>query len=299
MISLIVSVAYTILISYLISLLLLIIFPFPFQPLAMYLHWINFPFGVNWQKGGERFGFRAGSVRPFFITTKDGIRLGAWHISPRSSHLLEETDNEEMNELCKADIVYLYFHGNAGNRATYHRTSFYKLLTGIQSKKSHVITIDYRGFGNSTNLIPTEDTLRIDARSAFDWIIENGVDLEKVVIVGHSLGSGIAADLAYRLCVEHQQNGRPLFKGLILLSGYSSIADAALGYPNVPLLRPFNGNSWTENIVKFLIRDKLITHHKLRSIKCPILFLHGSCDTDICCWQAKANFLEAVGVLII
>ena len=90
--------------------------------------------------------------------------------------------------------------------------------------------------------------------------------------------------------------GGHLFKGLILLSGYASIADAALGYPVVPLLRPFHGYSWTESLMKWFIKDKLDSHRKLRSITCPILFLHGEQDGDINCWQAKANFLEAVGV---
>lgn len=64
---------------------------------------------------------------------------------------------------------------------------------------SHVISIDYRGFGNSTPEIPTEKTLRIDALSTFDWIVSQGVRPDRIVIVGHSLGSGVAADLAYIL----------------------------------------------------------------------------------------------------
>ncbi len=67
------------------------------------------------------------------------------------------------------------------------------------SKRSHVIAIDYRGFGNSTQAIPTEDTLRIDSLSAFDWIVSKGVDPSRIILVGHSLGSGIATDLAYIL----------------------------------------------------------------------------------------------------
>ena len=34
-----------------------------------------------------------------------------------------------------------------------------------------------------------------------------------------------------------------------------------------------------------------------RSISAPVLLLHGARDTDIQPWQAKANFLEALGVL--
>ena len=80
----------------------------------------------------------AGAVISFFIPTRDGKKLGAWHIVPRrdvSSHLAED-DSQGAKEtglasLDRAELVFLYFHGNAGNRATYHRTSFYKVLKWI------------------------------------------------------------------------------------------------------------------------------------------------------------------------
>lgn len=54
-------------IFYLAVLFLLIALPYPFQPLAMYLHFVNFPFGVDWSKGGERFGFRGKDVEILVI----------------------------------------------------------------------------------------------------------------------------------------------------------------------------------------------------------------------------------------
>ena len=80
------------------------------------------------------------------------------------------------------------------------------MLTGL-TKRSHVIAIDYRGFGNSSPAIPTEKALRIDAHSAFEWVVAQGVDQARIVLVGHSLGSGIATDLAYLLCKKHQTVG--------------------------------------------------------------------------------------------
>lgn len=80
------------------------------------------------------------------------------------------------------------------------------MLTGL-TKRSHVIAIDYRGFGNSSPAIPTEKALRIDAHSAFEWVVAQGVDQARIVLVGHSLGSGIATDLAYLLCKKHQMVG--------------------------------------------------------------------------------------------
>jgi abhydrolase domain-containing protein 12 len=92
--------------------------------------------------------------------------------------------------LSKADWVFLYFHGNAGNRATTHRRMFYKMITDMKCN-CHVIAIDYRGFGDSSSSIPTEQGVRLDALSTFDYLLEQNVDPLKIIIVGHSLGSGI------------------------------------------------------------------------------------------------------------
>jgi abhydrolase domain-containing protein 12 len=108
----------------------------------MYLNLINYPFGVDWTTNGERFvsltflrfGFRSNSLVSVYINTTDNMVLGAWHVFPRTRRLEMLTEKFTVNDkdssknLIYAQIVYLYFHGNAGNRATAHRTSFYKVL---------------------------------------------------------------------------------------------------------------------------------------------------------------------------
>jgi abhydrolase domain-containing protein 12 len=241
---------------------------------------------------------QAGQVRSFFIETTDHIILGAWHILPLclidrpkvGMRPTNEFSDDGSSKLKNADRVFLYFHGNAGNRATFHRTSFYKMMTGL-SGRNHVIAIDYRGFGNSTPAVPTEATVRIDARSSYDWIIDQGVHPTKIFICGHSLGSGVATDLAYNVSTcDHQVCG-----GLIIVSGYASIADAAIGYPMVPLLRPFHGFPRMEAWIKTKMVDKWLSHRKMRDIKVPILILHGKKDFEIRPWQAQALFYEAMG----
>ena len=155
---------------------------------------------------------------------------------------------------------------------------------------SHVIAIDYRGFGDSSSAIPTEKSLKVDSLTAYDWIVAQGVDPSKIVLVGHSLGTGVASGLAYHLT----QKGMA-FGGLVLLSAYASIADAAIGYPMIPLLLPFRGWSWTEKMIRGVLIDKWNSTECIRSLKCPILIIHGKRDFEILPWQAKALFLEAVG----
>lgn len=122
-------------------LLLSLIFLPTLQSFLLYLHWISFPFFVDWSKGGERFGFRgillyntAGSVRPLKIVTKGGMLRG-WHIVGRASKDRVESHSvpdladgtSRSTTLASAPLVFLYCHGNAGNIATGPRTAFYKV----------------------------------------------------------------------------------------------------------------------------------------------------------------------------
>jgi abhydrolase domain-containing protein 12 len=72
------------------------------------------------------------------------------------------------------------------------------MITSL-SKRCHVIAIDYRGFADSSHAIPTEATIRIDALSAYNWILKQGVEPHRIILIGHSLGSGVATDLAHVL----------------------------------------------------------------------------------------------------
>ena len=166
----------------------------------------------------------------------DNKTLGAWHILPKrfAPLELEESDKDSKDSkesdsqmharfeksLSKAKRVFLYLHGNAGNRATFTRPTMYKLLTGSDMPPdSHVIAIDYRGFGDSTPERPSEIGLRNDAVSSFQYLLSLGIPSKRIIIVGHSLGTGVAAYLGAHLS-ESKQN---IPGGLVLLAAYSSI----------------------------------------------------------------------------
>ncbi|KAL2919281.1 hypothetical protein HK105_200924 [Polyrhizophydium stewartii] len=279
----------------------LLLRPYPIQNFAIYLHWLNFPF-VNFKEGGERFGYRSGNVRTVYIKTSDGATLGAWHLLPRKAapapapgmSAVDDSDQRADALLATAGRVYLYFHGNAGNRATFHRNDFYKMMTSFGTD-SHVLAIDYRGFGDSSSAVPTEQGLALDAIAAYEWLIARGVPPQKIVLVGHSLGTGVATDLAFHLTNRIKSPSPQLFGGLILLSGYASICDAALGYPMVPVLLPFRGFDALENFIKSKMIDKWDSAHKIGMIRAPILIIHGKRDFEIQPWQGRALFLEAAG----
>ena len=145
--------------------------------------------------------------------------------------------------------MILYFHGNAGGldlRAERFRA--------IVKAGMGLLAIEYRGYASSTGS-PSERGLKLDGEAAYAAAIASGVEPERIVVLGESLGSGVAVALAARYKVG----------ALALDSPYSSIADvAAAAYWFVP--------------VRALIRDPFRNDLLIGSVDAPVLMVHGTKD---------------------
>ncbi|KAJ3149996.1 hypothetical protein HDU89_003453 [Geranomyces variabilis] len=277
------------------------------QPPLVYINWIRYPFDVDWtgpDGGAGYLGFAHDSVRTVRITTSDNVTLGAWHILPKLpaaaafARTAEQGGDEHTArdarfdaQLADADRVFLYFHGNAGNRAHRHRVDFYKMLQGIGAR-SHVVAIDYRGFGDSDRVSPTEAGVQRDAIAAWDWVIARGVEPARVVVVGHSLGTGVASFLVNHLSTARNTTGA----GLLVLAAYVTMADAALGYPMIPLLWPFKHHPQLAAKARSLVAERWDSEVNLSGATTwPVLFLHGAQDFEIPSWHARRLFRAVVG----
>lgn len=168
------------------------------------------------------------------ITTSDGLDLDAWFVPG------PETDSPAV----------LFLHGNAGNIG--HRIETLEML---HDAGAATLIIDYRGFGRSEGK-PTERGTYRDATAAWRWLTdERGYAPDRVVIVGRSLGSAVAAWLAARV--------EPA--GLILEAAFTSIVE--LGQYHYP---------WAP--IRWLSRFRYDTAEQLGRIRCPILLAHGRHD---------------------
>lgn len=127
--------------------------------------------------------------------------------------------------------VILYFGGNAED----------VLYTASQAEAfgaRKLLTMNYRGYGKSTGR-PSQQALYSDALAIYDYTIGAGVRREDIVVVGRSLGSGIASMLAAR---------RPV-AGAILVTPFDRLSDVAQQhyryFPVGMLLRhPFPSSDW-------------------------------------------------------
>ena len=113
--------------------------------------------------------------RHLWLETDDGERVHGWWITARAEplgHVL----------LC---------HGNAGNIGD--RVLHASLLSAAGYD---VLLFDYRGYGRSTGT-PSERGTYLDARAALGWMLgQPGIDRERVLYIGESLGGAVALELA-------------------------------------------------------------------------------------------------------
>ncbi len=146
----------------------------------------------------------------------------------------------------------LFLHGNAGSLENrIHKINHFKDM------KVNFLLIAWRGF-NGNKGKPTESGLYEDAESAVQWLKSKGVTEENIIIYGESLGTGVATEIA--------QNKN--FAGIILESPFTSMIDAGKDkYPYLP--------------VRFMLKDKYESDKKIKSIKSPILIMHGKIDNIV------------------
>ncbi len=169
------------------------------------------------------------------IRTDDGLNLRSWQA---------KGDPEKQ--------TFIFFHGNAGNAAD--RIPAMKILL----KAGHsVVLAEYRGYGGNPGK-PSEDKLIMDARRLMDDIIKQGVNEQDIILMGRSLGTGVATFLATEYDVA----------ALVLISAYSSLPEvAAEYYPFFP--------------VSLLMRDRFDNLDRIKNITAPLLVFHGEMDRII------------------
>ncbi|KAL3900222.1 MAG: hypothetical protein SGCHY_001499 [Lobulomycetales sp.] len=88
--------------------------------------------------------------------------------------------------------------------------------------------------------------------------------------------------------------GRPP-AGLVLVSGYTSIPDAAMAYPIIPILYPLQGFSFARKFFRNISSEKWENDITLElGVKCPVLIVHGTSDFEIPVHHARTLFLKAM-----
>ena len=181
------------------------------------------------------------------LTTQDNVKLQAWFRKPDS--------NKNM-------VIFL--HGNAGNLE--NRVDKLKQL--IEMGYGFIIPA-WRSFGKSEGT-PTREGLSLDARAAIAYVQSKGYKLEQTIMIGESLGTGVATEMA----LEHK------FKGLFLITPYTSIADRASE------MYPFM-------LAQYLTKDNFKILDNIAKINQPLFIIHGDKDIVVPYQHAERVFAAA------
>ena len=114
-------------------------------------------------------------TRPIVLRAKDGTRLCGWLMTPRTPG---------------PHPAVLYFGGRS------EEVSWVVRDAGSLFPNMTVLALNYRGYGNSHGM-PDETLLVEDGCTLFDWLAALGqVDGRRIAVVGRSLGSGVAVQVA-------------------------------------------------------------------------------------------------------
>jgi hypothetical protein len=169
------------------------------------------------------------------VRTEDGIHLKAWY-APAAG------------KTC----TIVFFHGNGDS-----------LLTAAPVADPYIdagygfLLAEYRGYSGLPGT-PDEVGLYRDARADLNDLTARGVPEHHIVLFGHSLGTGVAVEMATEFYVG----------GTMLLAPYLSIPKAAQAhYPFLP--------------ASMLALDRFENEKKIGSVHVPLLIVNGAQDQVI------------------
>lgn len=164
--------------------------------------------------------------------TDDGLRLTAFH-----------------RPAAPGKKTILFFHGNGDNLL-----GAIEATRGFAANGNGLVLAEYRGYGGNPGS-PGEAGLYRDGDAAMRWLAAEGVAARDVIVVGNSIGSGPATEMARRHDVA----------ALMLVSGFSSLPDV------VGEAMPF--------VPRWLVRDRFDNASKMARVKAPVFLMHGDADT--------------------
>ena len=160
----------------------------------------------------------------------------------------------------------LQLHGNADSAFSPWQLRHCQALRGAGFG---VMDVDYRGFGMTPG-IASETAMYEDAEAAYKVLVRRGVPPSRIILLGHSLGSGPAVLLATR----HQ------VAALVLFGAFTSIPDAAADrYPLLP--------------VRYAASIQFDSLARMNDVHMPVIITHSRTDTLVPYSHALRLFAQA------
>jgi uncharacterized protein len=152
----------------------------------------------------------------------------------------------------------LYLHGTFRN--LYHNL---RKIEALRAAGFSVLAVEYRGWGDSSPITPSESSIYMDADAAWAELVKRQPDARKRVIFGHSMGTGVATQLA-----SSKQVGAD-YGGLILESSFTRLPDVA------------KAAGVLGTMMSWLATQEFNSLIKINQVNAPILMMHGTADNTV------------------
>ena len=238
--------------------------------MACYQDHFIFP-GIKWQGTKEVADLHCTATendRIIDLTTASGVKTKAriWTQASQKSDAEQEngqnSEHKEQKTTNPTIPTVIYIYGNCGCLAWSDR-----FLREFHEMGVNAACVEWPGFGVAEGEISEKGTYEAED-ALYDYLTTvEKVPPESLYIMGHSLGTGPAADLA----------SRKQCAGLILASGFTTIPDVSqFYYPYLP--------------GKLVVVPQFATIKKIPKIKAPILFIHSRDDRIIPFEMSEKNY---------
>jgi uncharacterized protein len=160
----------------------------------------------------------------------------------------------------------LLLHGNADSAFSRWQV---RHCEALREAGFNVLEIDYRGFGLTPGQA-SEAAMYEDSEAGYQALLQRGVPANRIILLGHSLGSGPAVLLATR----HEA------AALVLFGAFTSLPDAAAyRYPYLP--------------VRLAVKVQFNSLARIGAVHMPIVIAHSRGDRVIPYSEALELFAAA------
>jgi pimeloyl-ACP methyl ester carboxylesterase len=192
------------------------------------------------------------NVRDVSLSADDGTPIHGWFSAPSG---------------WRPEVgAVLYSHENGSNLS--HKQGNQRRWQ--MALKRAVLVYDYPGYGKSGGR-PSEAGCYAAAEAAHRWLVdEQKVPARQIVLIGSSLGTAMATELATR----HEN------RLLVLMGAFTSFPDEA---------------QWTVPCypARWLVTNQLDSLSKIGRVRGPVFIAHGTQDRKVPYWMGKRLFQSA------
>jgi len=196
-----------------------------------------------------------------YITSEDSTRLHGWRL---------KTDQPK-----KGNILYL--HGNGENISTHFANLYWLLDYGYDG-----YIFDYRGYGLSEGEAELDGAVS-DVDAMLEYIIEQSVDDEQIIVIGHSMGGALAI---YSVATSGQKGSLTALVSIEAFSDYRDITQDVLS------------NSWLTWLLQWPLSFTMDNSYSPVEVidqvsPLPLLIMHSRRDLMIDFYHAERLYEAA------